>query len=133
VSPNGRWLAYTSDESENDQVWVRPFPNVEAGRWQISTDGGEQPLWAPDGSELFYRNGDALMAVQIETDPSFDPGTPEVLFEGYPVIIQGGRDYDTFDAERFLMMKQVEDRSVSAEILVVENWFEELRRMAPAD
>jgi hypothetical protein len=131
VSPDGRWLAYTSNESGTDEVWVRPYPNLEGERHLVSAGGGEQPLWSPDGSELFYRSGDAVMVVDVETDPSFRTGDPEALFGGYPIVTQGGRDYDTRDGERFIMMKQVQETSAGTEIIVVENWFGELKRLAP--
>jgi serine/threonine-protein kinase len=71
VSPDGRWLAYDSDESGKLEVYVRPFPTVDAGRWQVSTGGGAQPVWARSGRELFYRSGDAVLSVPIEASSSF--------------------------------------------------------------
>jgi len=136
VSPDGRWLAYTSNESGRYEIYVRSFPDVDAGgRWQVSTGGGTQPLWARDGQELFYRNSDAMMAVSIETDPSFVAGNPEIVFEDqFLMINQGGRDYDvSLDGERFLMIKDVEDTSATSQIIVVENWFEELKRLVPTE
>ncbi len=65
VSPDGRWMAYMSDESGKSEIYVRPFPEVNQGRWQVSTGGGDTPLWSPDGRELFYRSGDAVMAVAV--------------------------------------------------------------------
>ena len=81
VSPDGRWIAYQSNESGQFEVYVRPFPNVDDGRWQISRDGGISPVWAPSGRELFFR-GSAfdMMAVAVETEPTLSPGNPEVLF-----------------------------------------------------
>ncbi len=133
VSPDGRWLAYDSDESGNEEVWVRPYPNVQGGRHPISVRGGSRPLWSPDGMELFYRNDDTVMAVAINTSSDFTAGDPVPLFGGYPIIGQGGRDYDTRDGENFVMIKQLEGASADASIIVVENWFEELRRLAPAE
>jgi len=132
LSPDGSWLAYTSDESGRNEIYVRPFPNVEDGRWQISLDGGEQPLWSRNSQELFYRNGDAMMAVEIQTDAGFVAGRPEVLFTGQYLLMldRGGRDYD-YDGERFLMVKQVEDTTAASEIIVVQNWFDELNRLLP--
>ena len=79
VSPDGRWMAYTSDESRKNEVYVRPFPEVNNGRWQISKDGGDSPLWSPDGCELFYRSGDAVMAVSVKTEPGFNVvRTPQI-------------------------------------------------------
>ncbi len=99
----------------------------------MSTGGGEQPLWARDGQELFYRNGDALMAVPIESDAqSFVHGTPEVVFEGEYANPLGGRTYDaSLDGERFLMLKEVEDPSAPTQIIVVLNWLTEVERLVP--
>ena len=74
VSPNGRWLAYQSNESGEDRIYVKPFPDVDSGRFPISPAGGSEPLWSPDGSELFYRAGDRLMAVPVRTEPAFEAG-----------------------------------------------------------
>ena len=63
VSPDGRWMAYTSDETGQNEIYVRPFPEVNEGKWQVSTGGGDSPLWSPDGRELFYRSGDTVMVV----------------------------------------------------------------------
>ena len=116
LSPDGRWLAYTSDESGRNEIYVRPFPNVEEGLWQISLDGGEQPLWSRDGQELFFRNGDAMMAVPVRTDADFVHERPEVLFTGQYLLMpgRGGRDYDyDWERERFLMVKQVADTATA--------------------
>ena len=135
VSPDGRWLAYVSDESGTEEIFVRPLPNVDAGRWQVSSGGGTQPLWARDGQELFYHNDQAIFGVPIETDPSFAAANPELLFEGQYVFGgMGGRNYDVApDGERFLMIKPVESDSAAPEIIVVQNWFEELQRLVPTD
>ena len=79
VLPDGRWIAYHSIETGAWEVYVRPFPNVDDGRWQISRGGGISPRWGPDGHELFYRSG-AMMAVEVQTEPNFSPGVPQVLF-----------------------------------------------------
>ena len=79
ISPNGRWVAYISDESGQDEIYVQPFP--EGGqRWLISTGGGIEPMWSRDGRELFYRNGNQMMAVPTDTEPGFNAGTPRLLF-----------------------------------------------------
>ena len=83
VSPNGRWLAYVSDESGNEEIYVRSFPDIDAGgRWQVSTGGGTQPLWARNGRELLYRNGEAVIAVLSRPIQASWRESPEVLFEG---------------------------------------------------
>jgi hypothetical protein len=116
-------------------IYVRPFPDVDAGRWQVSTGGGTQPLWARNGRELFYRSAGAVMAVPVEAGPNFVAGNPTVLFQGEYAATRGGRNYDvTPDGRRFLMLKQVigrgSDQDVpSSRFIVVENWFEELNRL----
>jgi len=131
VSPDGRWLAYQSA----GQVFVQPFPRL-VGKWLISTDGGTSPRWARNGRELFYRNGQKMMAVDIETKEGFRAGTPKALFEGQylggPVGMQPGLGYDVSpDGKRFLMIKPESQPNV-AQLQVVENWFDELRRRVPA-
>src|SRR4029079_13148541 len=80
-SPDGRWLAYVSTETGREEVFVRPFPRLNA-KWQVSGDGGSRPAWAPSGRELYYQNGRALMSVPIQTQTPFVPGRPQRLFEG---------------------------------------------------
>ncbi len=82
ISPSGRFIAYESNESGQSEIYVRPFPNVDDGKWQISRDGGTEPVWAPRGQELFYRNGEAMTVVGIKTEPTFAAGSPVVLFTG---------------------------------------------------
>jgi serine/threonine protein kinase len=135
ISPDGKWLAYESDESGKYEIYVRAFPDVESGgRWQVSTSGGEFPLWSPNGRELFYRGPDAIMAVSVEAKPIFKLGTPKSLF---PNKYVGQFDISP-DGKRFLMLKQAAaaDEKSKAEtprkIVVVLNWFEELKRLVPA-
>jgi serine/threonine-protein kinase len=136
VSPDGHWLAYESDRSGAYEVWVQPFPMVDGGRWQVSTAGGVQPLWARNGRELFYVAPDsALMAVQWVGSPE-SAGPPTRLIEGR--YFRGGegttvRQYDvSADGQRFLMMKEeARETDVAPSINVVQNWFGELRRLVP--
>ncbi len=114
---------------------MRSFPDVDAGgQWQISAGGGLQPLWGPDGRELIYRglNG-SVMAVAVETDPSFRPGNPEPLFtENY--VIGFGHTYDISpDGQRFLMLKESgqADGANARELVVILNWFTELQARVP--
>jgi serine/threonine-protein kinase len=79
LSPDGRFLADQSDESGKFEVFVRTFESPDE-KWQISNDGGRQPVWARNGREIFYRNGDKMMAVPIDTEPAFRPGRPVELF-----------------------------------------------------
>jgi hypothetical protein len=132
--PDGRWLAYESDESGQLEIYVRPFPDVDGGRWQVSTDGGSQPLWARNGRELFFRAGDAVIVVPVEAGSGFAPGSPTVLFEGQYAETLGGRNYDVSpDGQRFLMLKESgpDGGAAQARFIVVENWFEELRQRVP--
>jgi serine/threonine-protein kinase len=130
LSPDGRWLAYVSDESGRNEVYVQPYPGP-GGRWLISTDGGTDPAWSPDGSELYYRRADQLMAVPIQTAATLNAGTPRLLFEGRYERSDIGRNYDVApDGKRFVMVRSDEPEP-SARIHVVLNWQEEVtfRRM----
>jgi serine/threonine-protein kinase len=134
-SPDGNWLAYVSDESGRKEIYVQPYPGP-GGKWQISTEGGVEPLWNRNGRELFYRSGKKMMAVEIAIKPSFSAGTPKRLFEGQyqslPTVSTPNYDVSS-DGQRFLMLKPSEQaQSAMLQINVVENWFEELKRRAPA-
>jgi Tol biopolymer transport system component len=132
-SPDGRWLAYISDESGRIEIYVQPYPGP-GGKWQISTDGGTEPVWNRNGRELFYRNGDKMMAVDIATQPNFSAGTPRMLFQGqYTPTPTTSPNYDVSpDGQRFLMLKPVESQtSGPTQINVVLNWFEELKQKVP--
>jgi Tol biopolymer transport system component len=130
-SPDGHWLAYISNEAGHYEIYVQPYPGP-GGKWQISTEGGTEPLWNPNGRELFYRSGDKMMAVDITTHPGFAAGKPRMLFEGpYELSPVQTDDYDVSpDGQRFLMLKPAE-RTAPTQINVVLNWFEELKRRVP--
>ena len=131
-SPDGRWLAYTSFESGRAEIYVQPFPGP-GGKWQISTEGGTEPVWNPNGRELFYRQGERMMAVDIVTQPAFSAGRPKLLFEG-PYLLSAGNlpAYDVSrDGQRFLMVEESRQEQPPTQINVVLNWFEELKRLAP--
>ncbi|HVS88108.1 MAG TPA: protein kinase [Candidatus Acidoferrum sp.] len=133
-SPDGRWLAYISNESGRYEIYVQPYPGP-GGKWQISTEGGTEPAWNPNGRELFYRSGDKMMAVDIATQPGFTAGKPRVLFEGrYEPTPATSPNYDVSpDGQRFLMLKSAEaGEAAPTQIYVVLNWFEELKRRVPA-
>jgi len=136
LSPDGHWLAYQSDEAGQNQIWVRPFPNVDGGHWQISTGGGITPVWARNGKDLFYLdNTNAVISVPIQTAPTFNAGTPTKLFDGRYVGSPFWRTYDvSLDGQRFLMIKDNVARdqtSTPASIIVVLNWLEELKQRLP--
>jgi serine/threonine-protein kinase len=137
LSPNGRWLAYQSGDSGPSDVFVRPFPEVNAGLFQVSRGGGRMPLWSRDGRELFYVTpANVLMRVVIEPGNSFRFGSPETVLDGR-YFFPGGTNSRTFDisrdGQRFLMIKPVvkstSEDATSATLVVVQNWFEELKRL----
>lgn len=122
-SPNGHWLAYVSDQSGTSQVYVQPYPGP--GRsWQISTDGGYHPQWNPKGRELFYRNGNRTMVVDVTTSPTFRVGKPRVLYEGPEGEVSR-------DGQRFLSLQAVGPEQPERQINVVLSWTEELKRLVP--
>ncbi len=144
ISPDGRWIAYGSDESGMDEIYVRPFPDVNAGRWQVSSGGGTKPLWARNGRELFYLvpsgTGSAIMSAPIERGTSFAAGTPAKVLEGpyfYGTAVAGDVAFRTYDVspdgQRFLMIKLPEsaDQAATANLIVVQHFDEELRRLVP--
>jgi len=136
VSPDGRWLAYQSTESGRDEIYVRPFPNVNSGRWQVSADGGTRPLWSRDGRELFYYvPPGVIMAVPIASGGSFTAGTPAVAVKGNYLSPQTGRMYDVSpDGRRFLLIKDSRVEGAAPpppQLIVVQNWLEELKRLVP--
>jgi hypothetical protein len=136
ISPDGHWLAYQSNESGQFQISVRPFPKVDSGHWTISTSGGNKPLWARSGRELFYLDGaNALTSVPVQTTPTFSPGNPTKLFDGRYFAGPIGRTYDvSLDGQRFLMIKDNaggDQTSAPASIVVVLNWTEELKQRVP--
>jgi serine/threonine-protein kinase len=138
-SPDGRWLAYASDESGRFEVYVRPFPGP-GGKWQISSEGGGEPLWARDGRQLLYRSWDEPVGgaigwvVDVRADGGFSASKPHVLFETSGFQNGVPRCWDVSpDGQRFLMVKMEERKPAPlTEMVFVENWFEELRRLAPA-
>ena len=140
LSPDGRWMAYQSNESGQYEVYVRPFPDVNGGRWQVSSGGGGWPLWSPDGRELFYAGSGSMMAVPIETEPTFTQGTVDLLFDLGPYFqpseLPNRRIDISPEGDRFLMLKAGGGSDETAEttsIIVVQNWFEELKRLVPTN
>ncbi len=138
LSPDGRWLAYVSDESGQAEVYVRPFPDVASGRWQISTTGGNSPRWSHSGSELFFQNpGNDLMVAPVRGSPTFLPGEPRRLFTALSQLMPSNvvPYWDgSPDDKHFLMVRLTgADQAPGAgQIVVVDNWFEELRRKVRA-
>ena len=139
ISPDGRWIAYQSDESEQFEIYVRPFPDVNASREQVSSDGGTRPLWSRDGRELFYWvNSGAIMAVPVEVGTDFTAGRPEVATQGTlfaPGVTE--RFYDVSpDGGRFLVITDVDTEAgepAPARITGVLNWSQELLERVPVN
>ncbi len=142
ISPDGRWMAYQSDRSGSDEIYVRPFPDVDAGMWQVSTAGGVRPLWAPDGREVFYLTSAGVMGVPVEAGANFTPGTSVLIVPGtyYGGASAGsGRTYDVSpDGQKFLLFKEgaIDPDDPFAGLTrfhVVQNWHQELKARVPVD
>ena len=131
-SPDGRWLAYVSDESGRPEVYVRPVPGP-GEKWTISAGGGGEPVWPRNGHQLFYRSGDAMMVVDVSTQPIFSAGKPRRLFEKpYARSSAFWANYDvSADGKRLLMIKGDERGAAKSDISVVVNWFDELKERVP--
>ena len=149
ISPDGRWLAYLSDESGRNEIYVQPYPGP-GGKRQISAEGGTEPVWNPNGRELFYRSGDRMMAVEVEVGQAstpvssgqagrpvataFSAGRPRMLFDAAQYLPTPATipNYDVSpDGQRFLMLKPDEQEAAPTQINVVLNWFEELKQRVP--
>ena len=131
LAPDGRWLAYVSDESGQNEVYVRSFPGMSAKR-QVSTEGGHYPLWNPNGRELFYRDEDKMMVVEIASNGELELGTPKVLFEKPFAYSSAGLNYDVApDGRRFVMIDESEAEPAPTQLVLVQNWAAELERLVP--
>jgi serine/threonine-protein kinase len=131
LSPDGRWLAYVSDETGRNEVYVRPFPGVDAGKTTVSVNGGVMPLWSRSGEEIFYVSQREMVAARISTVPAFGVRSREVLFPMSPFPLTS--DYTLHDiapdAQRFVMLRREE--TPGRELMLVLNWFEELEARVP--
>lgn len=128
LSPDGRWLAHDSDESGRFEVYVRPVAAAQR-KWQLSAEGGDRPRWSADGRQVVFRSGRRMMAVDVAVSPSFAAGTPRVLFEGEFDL--GGHSTPNYDLAldgRLLMIKSTRTPAAPSRLVVVVNWFAELRQ-----
>lgn len=126
LSPDGKWISYESNETGQAEIYVRSFPEL-GSRWQVSSAGGEEAVWNPTGADLLYWEGTRLMSVPIETEPTFMPGEPTALFEMPNKVA-----YDVApDGQKFAIIRETEVSFWATELIVVENWFEELKRLVP--
>ena len=128
-SPDGRWIAYVSNESGRNEIYLQSYPD-HSGKLQISSDGGDEPVWAHDGRELFYRNTSKMMVAEIINQPAFKAGKPRLLFEGRYENLSWEANYDVSpDGQKFLMLKSLDDTPPN-QINIVLNWYEELKHRA---
>jgi serine/threonine-protein kinase len=133
VSPDGKWLAYESNETGTNEVYVRPFPDINSGRWQVSL-GGSHPVWARDGHELFYvAMPSQIMSVPITAATTFSAGKPTLVFAGTFLRTGGPPSYDVSpDGKRFLVIKEsapTNDSSSLQRVIVAQQWTDELQQM----
>jgi len=127
MSPDGRWMAYESDESGQLEIYVRPYPNVEQGKWLISSGGGIRPRWSPTGTDVFYIGPSQMMAVRVNTRSGFTPDRPVPLFAIQPyVILVRPRSYDvSADGKRLLMLVETggaREDAERADLVFIQNW-----------
>jgi eukaryotic-like serine/threonine-protein kinase len=138
LSPDGRWLAYESLETGQAEVWIRPFPDVSTGRWQVSTNGGQSPKWSRGGQSLVFQESGVLVQVDIETEPEVRASNRIVVIDGGYAIDPGTWDVSD-DGERFLVRKEItlgrtaDGEQPRDEIHVIVNFTEELERLLPGE
>jgi dipeptidyl aminopeptidase/acylaminoacyl peptidase len=132
LSPDGRWLAYLSAESGRAEVYVRPFPLVDSGTWQLSTGGvaGKTPRWTPSGRTLVFGDASGLVEVTVETSPAFKASLPQRVLT-WPDGVTSDFDISR-DGTKFLVVKDVGD-AAPGQLNVVLNWVEELKRLVPTN
>ncbi|MDX1383042.1 MAG: DPP IV N-terminal domain-containing protein, partial [Thermoanaerobaculia bacterium] len=131
LSPDGRWLAYASEETGGSEVFVIPYPPERAsGKWRLSSDGGTSPVWAADGLALTFLSGNGLMRVAVSTSGGFTHGTPELLFEA-DIDSGGQRHFDVAPDGSFVAVVTGEWAAAELELLVAENWLQELEALVP--
>ena len=131
LSPDGKWIAYQSDETGKSEIYVRPFPDADGGRWQVSTAGGDEPLWSHGGREIFFRSESGeMMVVKVTTSPSFSAEAPRALFADTSYVKSPSyRAYDLSpDDRRFVMLRAIADSVTPTpnQVVLVDNWFQEL-------
>jgi serine/threonine-protein kinase len=127
MSPDGHWIAYESDESGRSEIYVRPYPDVEGGKWLISSGGGTRPRWSPTGTEIFFVGADRMMAVQVDTRSGFAFERPTPLFAIQPyVILPRPRSYDvSADGKRLLMLVDAgtaDGEADRADLVLIQHW-----------
>jgi serine/threonine-protein kinase len=128
VSPDGRWLAYQSNESNRYEVYVRDLQGT-GGRWQVSNGGGEEPHWAPNGRELYFRSESRLLVSPVDLQPTFRPGSPSLVMQGiYSTRSDSGLSFDVDPKTGRFVMLRLASGGIQARVRLVLNWFDDLRR-----
>jgi serine/threonine-protein kinase len=137
ISPDGRWIAYESNQTGQNEIYVRPYPDTEASRWQITSSAGSKPLWSRDGRELYFQLGRiaerqmaSVTVANVPPGAAFSPGPILPLFDLRPYFVFTGRTWDVARDGRFVMLKSAfpgPDRQ-EGRVIVIHNWFEELRQ-----
>jgi len=132
LSPDGRWIAYASNESGINEVYVRPFPTASGGRWQVSNGGGFEPRWSPDGRELFYLDvGGRLIAAQVQSTPTFAVGGLMPLFDVSKFVVDAfHQSYDVTPDGRFFVFANPRRQAAGSrgpQLVWVDHWFRDLR------
>jgi serine/threonine-protein kinase len=130
-SPDGQWVAYTSDESGQREVYVQPYPGP-GGKWLVSTRGGRDPVWSADGHELFYLEGDQMMVAAVRSDPTFAAGRPRPLFDARYEMAETGRNYDVSPDGRSFVMIRSDEAEPPVQLYVVINWLDDLKARTAA-
>ena len=129
-SPNGKWLLYQSGPGRTE-VYVRPYPEGSGGLWKISNDGGNKPVWSPDGKRIYYRRGNAMYAVDVTATDVFSKANPQKIFEGN-YFLPRGRRFDLHpDGNKFIMIQPAQTSLEQQKIFVIQNFSEELKRLVP--
>lgn len=130
LSPDGRWIAYQSDDSSRAEIYVRAASGT-GGRWQVSSEGGEEPRWSPGGDEIYFRNDTLLMAAHVVPGPVFQYSPPRQLFSGvFNLRAESGISYDVEPkGNRFLMIRPAGEGTAFSSIRVITNWSQELARL----
>jgi serine/threonine-protein kinase len=135
VSPDGRWVAYSSNLSGRDEIYVERYPEL-GNRQQISTGGGLNPVWSRSGNELFFTGPNRqMLSVPIKSGAALTAGRPQVLFE-FPIFVGGGaRPYDIAPDGRFIIIRNAQEdaNGPAPSLILVQNWFEELKRLVPTN
>jgi eukaryotic-like serine/threonine-protein kinase len=135
VSPDGRWMAYHSNVSGRTEIYVERYPEL-GSRQRISTAGGQRPLWSRDGRELFFVSPDGrqVFASAVQSGTTLAAGTPQMLFETAMFVTAGGRPYDIAPDGRFVIIRSGQAAAgggTASNLILVLNWFEELKRLVP--